>query len=202
MKDKIDFDKNGGLVPAIIQDADSRQVLMLGYMNEEALDKTRKSGKVTFYSRSKNRLWVKGEESGNFLNLINIKEDCDKDTLLISAKPEGSVCHTGSHSCFGDEEFNLKTLEKDIEKRADADPKESYTALLISGGVDKISDKIIEEAGEVVQAAEKETKQRLREESADLLYHLIVLLKAKKVSLNDVENELKSRRGKRSKSLN
>lgn len=197
----IDFDKSNGLVPAVIQDSLTGQVLMLGYMNQEAFEQTKKSGRVTFYSRSKNRLWVKGEQSGNFLNLVDIKEDCDHDTLLVSVRPEGPVCHTGSFSCFGDEEFNLKTLEKDIEKRADADPKESYTALLISEGVDKINDKVTEEASEVVQAAEKETKQRLREESADLLYHLMVLLKAKKISLNEVENELKSRRGKRSKSL-
>ena len=197
----IDFKKSDGLVPAIIQDAASRQVLMLGYMNEPAYKQTKKSGKVTFYSRSKKRLWVKGEESGNFLNVVDIKEDCDNDALLILARPEGPTCHTGSYSCFGEEEFSLKTLEKDIIKRTGADPKESYTALLASEGIEKINNKITEEAEEVTRAAVSETSRRVVEESADLLYHLLVLLTQKKITLSDVEAELETRRGKKSKSL-
>ena len=189
----IDFDKSNGLVPAIVQDSKTRQVLMLGYMNKEAYARTKKTGKVTFYSRSKKRLWTKGEESGNFLNLVGIKEDCDHDTLLISAEPAGPTCHTGSYSCFGDEEFSLKTLEKIIESRSGAGENESYTSRLLSAGVEAISAKITEEAEEVIRAATSETKQRLTEESADLLYHLLVLMKLKSITLADVESELSTR---------
>ncbi len=192
----IDFDKSSGLVPAIVQDSKTRQVLMLGYMNEEAYAHTKKTGKVTFYSRSKKRLWVKGEESDNFLNLVEIKEDCDNDALLVSAKPAGPACHTGTYSCFGDEEFSLETLEKIIDSRSEAGEDESYTSRLLKGGVKAINAKISEEAGEVVQAAKSETKQRLTEESADLLYHLLVLMKPKDVTLADIESELSARRKK------
>lgn len=190
----IDFKKSDGLIPAIIQDSVSKQVLMLGYMDESAYAQTKKTGKVTFYSRSKKRLWVKGEESGNFLNLIEIKEDCDKDTLLILARPEGPTCHTGSYSCFGEEDFALKSLERDIAKRAKADAKESYTASLVKGGVESAGAKVEEEAEEVVRAAREETKQRVIEESADLLYHTLVLMYLKNVTLKDVESELANRR--------
>jgi phosphoribosyl-ATP pyrophosphohydrolase/phosphoribosyl-AMP cyclohydrolase len=190
----IDFDKSNGLVPAIIQDEASGQVLMLGYMNKAAYEQTKKSGKVTFYSRSKKRLWVKGEESGNFLNLVDIKEDCDSDTLLISVRPEGPTCHTGSYSCFGEEDFGLKGLERDIKKRSKASPKESYTARLVSGGAKAAGAKVTEEAEEVVKAASEETKQRVIEESADLFYHTLVLMRVKDVTLTDVEAELSSRR--------
>lgn len=190
----INFGKSDGLVPAIIQDSVSGQVLMLGYMDDIAYKQTKRSGKVTFYSRSKGRLWVKGEESGNFLNVIDIKEDCDNDTLLIAARPEGPVCHTGSYSCFGEEAFGLKSLERDITKRAGADPKESYTADLVRGGVEMAGAKVTEEAAEVVQAAESETRQRLVEESADLFYHVLVLTYIKEVTLAEIESELARRR--------
>jgi len=190
----INFDKSEGLVPAIIQDEASGQVLMLGYMNKAAYEQTKKSGKVTFYSRSKKRLWVKGEESKNFLNLVEIKEDCDSDALLVSVRPEGPVCHTGTYSCFGGEEFGLTGLERDISIRAKASPKESYTARLIKGGVKAAGAKVTEEAEEVVRAADKETKQRVVEESADLFYHTLVLMFIKNVTLTDVESELLSRR--------
>jgi phosphoribosyl-ATP pyrophosphohydrolase/phosphoribosyl-AMP cyclohydrolase len=190
----IDFDKSSGLIPAIVQDASTKQVLMLGYMDRAAYKQTEKSGKVTFYSRSKKRLWVKGEESGNFLNVIEIKNDCDNDALLILARPEGPTCHTGSYSCFGGEEFGLKSLERDIAKRAKADPKESYTASLVRGGVEAAGAKVTEEAEEVVVAADRETKQRFIEESADLFYHTLVLMRIKNVGLDDVESELAKRR--------
>ncbi len=190
----INFDKSKGLVPAIIQDVSSKQVLMLGYMNKAALEQTKKTGRVTFYSRSKNRLWTKGEESGNFLEVVSIKEDCDNDTLLITARPHGPACHTGSYSCFGAEEFDIKLLERDIAERAKADPKESYTARLTAGGVKAAGAKVSEEAEEVVRAADKETRQRLIEESADLFYHTLVLMRIKNVSMADVESELKNRR--------
>lgn len=190
----INFDKSNGLVPAIVQDSASKQVLMLGYMDDAAYKQTKSSGKVTFYSRSKKRLWVKGEESANFLNVIEIKEDCDNDTLLILARPEGPTCHTGSYSCFGGEEFGLKSLEGSIAKRAKANPKESYTARLAGGGVKAVGAKVTEEAEEVVLAAAKETKQRLIEESADLFYHTLVLMHVKNVTLADVESELAKRR--------
>ncbi|HEX5798154.1 MAG TPA: bifunctional phosphoribosyl-AMP cyclohydrolase/phosphoribosyl-ATP diphosphatase HisIE [Candidatus Saccharimonadales bacterium] len=190
----INFDKSNGLVPAIIQDEASGQVLMLGYMDKPAYAQTKKSGKVTFYSRSKGRLWTKGEESGNFLNLVDIKEDCDSDALLISVRPEGPTCHTGSYSCFGMENFGLKGLERDIAKRAKASPKDSYTARLVKGGVKAAGAKVTEEAEEVVRAAREETEQRVIEESADLFYHSLVLMHIKNVTLAEVEKELSSRR--------
>lgn len=190
----IDFDKSNGLIPAIVQDDSTKQVLMLGYMNKQALDATKNTGNVTFYSRSKKRLWTKGEESGNFLEVVKISEDCDHDTILIQASPKGPTCHSGSVSCFGDEEFSLKILGKDIIKRANASPKESYTARLVKGGVKATGSKVTEEAEEVVRAAGKETKQRVIEESADLFYHALVLMLIRDVTLDDVETELKSRR--------
>jgi len=197
----IDFSKNSGLIPAIIQDSETKQVLMLGYMNKEAFDKTNKEKRVTFYSRNKKRLWTKGEESGNFLKVVEIKRDCDDDTLLILVNPAGPVCHKGSFSCFGAEEFSLKTLETDIVKRPGANPGASYTALLLNNGVDGIGEKIIEEARELVEAGKTETKHRVVEEAADLLYHVLVLLKLKKVKLADIEYELEFRRGKKSKTI-
>lgn len=190
----INFNKSNGLVPAIIQDSETGQVLMLGYMNEPAYKQTKKSSKVTFYSRSKKRLWVKGEESGNFLNLVRISEDCDSDALLVLVRPEGPVCHTGSYSCFGQEKFGLRGLERDITKRSKTNVGESYTARLVAGGVEAIGAKVTEEAEEAVRAATRESRQRLIEESADLFYHTLVLMNFKKVSLDDVESELQKRR--------
>jgi len=192
---KINWGKGGGLVPAIIQDADTRAVLMAGYMNEESLAKTIDTGKVWFYSRTKKRLWMKGEESGNVLNVVEIKTDCDDDALLIKARPSGPTCHTGDYSCFKETAVGgeLSALFNTIQERKETMPEGSYTASLFKAGLDKMSLKVSEEAMEVVHAAQKQTRERLVEESADLLYHLFVLLAEKKISLVDVEAELKKR---------
>lgn len=190
---KLDFCKINGLVPAIVQDVETLQVLMLGFMNKEALEKTLAEGKVTFFSRSKNRLWQKGETSGNFLEVIEIKPDCDNDSLLILAKPEGPTCHTGTESCFGKPEFDLIKLFKLIKERKEKMPENSYTSSLFNDGLDKIIAKIEEEAEEVVLAAKSEGKQRLIEESCDLLYHLFVLLNNENVTIADIQEELKKR---------
>ncbi len=195
---KLNFKKlNGtasdGLIPVIVQDSSTLQVLMLGFMSKEAYEKTIKSGKVTFWSRTKKRLWQKGEISGNSLKVVDIKVDCDNDSLLILAKPEGPTCHKGKYSCFGDKENNalflgeLFALIKDREKER---PKNSYTASLFEKGLNEIIKKVGEESIEVIIAAKNETKKRLVEESSDLLYHLLVLLAEKGVDLSEVIAEL------------
>ena len=197
---KLDFEKVGGLIPAIIQDNETNKVLMLGYMNEEALNKTQETGKVTFFSRTKQRLWTKGEESGNFLNVISIKDDCDHDTLLIKVNPVGPVCHTGSDTCF--EETNkedllfLKYLQHFIEKRYKEMPEGSYTTSLFQSGINRMAQKVGEEALESVIEACNGTDDRLIYESADMLYHLIVLLTSKGLSIEDLARELQKRHKK------
>lgn len=195
---KIDFTKNNGLIPAIIQDHETKMVLMLGYMNQEALDTTLETQKVTFFSRSKNRLWTKGEESGNFLNLISIKNDCDNDTLLIQVKPVGPTCHTGSDTCWQEENNSsysfLSKLENTIQERKDnATSEKSYVASLFEKGMNKIAQKVGEEAVEVVIEAKDSNDDLFLSESADLLFHYLILLQAKGFKLNDVVEVLKSR---------
>lgn len=195
----IDFSKSAhGLIPAIIQDSETKNVLMLGYMNAEAYQKTLDTKKVTFYSRSKQRLWTKGEESGNFLNLVSIKNDCDDDTFLIQAKPEGPTCHTGSDTCWqepNNQEYGFIThLEKTIAvRRENADSEKSYVASLFEKGINKIAQKVGEEAVEVVIEAKDNNDDLFLSESADLLFHYLILLQAKGYQLNDVVNVLKSR---------
>ena len=195
---KIDFDKNtDGLVPAIIQDAETRIVLMLGYMNQEAWEKTRESGRVTFFSRSKNRLWTKGEESGNFLNLVEAKVDCDTDALLIQAKPAGPTCHKGTDTCWAETNeasFGfLSQLENIIEQRRAADSDSSYVASLFKKGINKIAQKVGEEAVETVIEAKDNNSELFLNEAADLLFHYLILLKAKGHSIEDVAELLKGR---------
>jgi phosphoribosyl-ATP pyrophosphohydrolase/phosphoribosyl-AMP cyclohydrolase len=187
-----------GLIPAIIQDVQTKTVLMLGYMNAEALEQTINTKKVTFYSRSKQRLWMKGEESGNILNLISIKNDCDKDTLLIKVFPQGPTCHMGTDTCW--EESNtqdfgfLSELEKVIQDRKDnATEDESYVASLFKKGINKIAQKVGEEAIEVVIEAKDNNEKLFLNESADLLFHYLILMQAKGFKLNDIVNVLKSR---------
>lgn len=195
----IDFSKLAhGLIPAIIQDSETKVVLMLGYMNAESYQKTLDTKKITFFSRSKQRLWTKGEESGNFLNLVDIKNDCDNDTLLIQVKPQGPTCHTGSDTCW--QEANnqnygfISTLEKTIKiRRENADSQKSYVASLFEKGINKIAQKVGEEAVEVVIEAKDDNDDLYLSESADLLFHYLILLQAKGFQLNDVVNVLKSR---------
>lgn len=191
----IDFTKNNGLVPVIVQHANTLQVLMLGYMNEEALNKTKEEGKVTFYSRSKERLWTKGETSNNFLIVDAILEDCDNDTLLIKAYPQGPTCHTGSTSCFGEETSKgfLYRLESIIEQRINDSTEGSYTSQLFKRGVNKVAQKVGEEAVEVVIEAMDNNIDLFKNEAADLLYHLIILLKTKNMKIEDIEKILKER---------
>lgn len=192
---KLDFDKTNGLIPAIIQDANTQTVLMLGYMNEEALKITETTGKVTFFSRSKNRLWTKGETSGNFLTVVDILSDCDNDTLLIKAIPAGSVCHTGNDTCFNETSakgfvFELENLIADRKQN----PKPgSYTNSLLDKGINKVAQKVGEEATEVVIEAIDDNIEHLKEEAADLLYHYLILLQAKDLSLTAIEEVLKKR---------
>ena len=192
----IDFDKNSdGLVPAIIQDAMTKNVLMLGYMNDDALRKTEATKKVTFFSRSKQRLWTKGEESGNFLEVVAIKNDCDNDTLLISARPLGPVCHTGSDTCWNERNTSnfgfLSGLEKVIEDRRLAGSSDSsYVASLFEKGINKIAQKVGEEAIETVIEAKDDNDELFLEESADLLFHYLILLQAKGFALKDIETVL------------
>lgn len=192
---KIDFDKSGGLVPVIVQHAGTLQVLMLGYMNREAFEKTREEGKVTFFSRSKQRLWTKGESSGNYLTVDEILTDCDEDTLLIKAFPHGPTCHTGTTSCFREETAKgfLYNLEKVIEQRITENPEGSYTARLFSRGVNKVAQKVGEEAVELVIEAKDDNLDLFRNEAADLLYHYLILLKTKNLKLEDIEAVLKER---------
>ena len=196
---KINFNKTpDNLIPAIIQDSETKNVLMLGYMNQEALDQTLATNKVTFFSRSKNRLWTKGEESGNFLELISIKEDCDNDTLLVKVKPIGPTCHTGLDTCWqetNNQEFGyLSKLENTITKRkANADAEKSYVASLFAKGINKIAQKVGEEAIEVVIEAKDNNNDLFLSESADLLFHYLILLQAKGFQLQDVVEVLKGR---------
>jgi phosphoribosyl-ATP pyrophosphohydrolase/phosphoribosyl-AMP cyclohydrolase len=192
---KINFEKSAGLVPIIIQNANTLQVLMLGYMNEEALEKTRAEGKVTFFSRSKNRLWTKGETSGNYLIVSEILEDCDNDTLLIKVFPQGPTCHTGSTSCFAEETARgfLYELEKVIEQRIAEKTENSYTSKLFSRGVNKVAQKVGEEAVELVIEAKDNDIDLFKNEAADLLYHFLILLKTKELKLEDIEQVLKGR---------
>ena len=191
----INFNKSDGLVPVIVQDKVSLQVLMLGYMNEEAFTKTKQEGKVTFFSRSKNRLWTKGETSGNFLFVKDIKIDCDNDTLLIKANPVGAVCHTGAANCFGEETAKgfLYKLEATINQKIDENDENSYTNKLYKSGINKVAQKVGEEAVELVIEAKDNDDNLFKNEAADLLYHLLILLKAKNVKLEDVEGILKER---------
>lgn len=198
----MDFKKLNGLIPAIIQDASTDTVLMLGFMNSEALDLTRKEGKVTFYSRTKNRLWTKGEESGNFLHVVEILEDCDKDTVLIKANPAGPVCHTGSDTCF-DEKNKASTvpegisfisqLQQLIHTRKEEMPEGSYTTSLFEAGINKIAQKVGEEAVELVIEAKDNNDELFLNEAADLLYHLLVLLTEKGKDMQEVVSVLEQR---------
>ncbi|WP_339873986.1 bifunctional phosphoribosyl-AMP cyclohydrolase/phosphoribosyl-ATP diphosphatase HisIE [Olleya marilimosa] len=198
----IDFNKNNdGLVPAVIQDATTKNVLMLGYMNEEAFNKTKDTKLVTFFSRTKNRLWTKGEESGNVLNLVDIKLDCDNDTLLIQVKPKGPTCHTGSDTCWNEsnsENFGfISKLENTIESRVAAgNTEKSYVASLFASGINKVAQKVGEEAVEVVIEAMDNKDDLFLSESADLLFHYLMLLQAKGFKLNDVVDVLKGREKK------
>ena len=195
----IDFSKNtDGLIPAIIQDSETKNVLMLGYMNAEAYEKTVESKKVTFYSRTKQRLWTKGEESGNFLNLIDIKIDCDNDTLLIQVQPAGPTCHIGTDTCWAEENKAdygfISRLENTIQvRREKADSEKSYVASLFKLGINKIAQKVGEEAIEVVIEAKDDNDDLFLSESADLLFHYLILLQAKGYKIDDVVNVLKSR---------
>lgn len=195
---KIDFDKSGGLVPAIIQDAQTRKVLMLGYMNKEALDKTLLTKKVTFWSRSRNCLWTKGETSGNFLNLVDLKVDCDNDTLLVQAVPDGPTCHKGTDTCWGEENTEnpltfLTELQDFIERRKEEMPEGSYTTSLFKDGVNRIAQKVGEEALEAVIEATNGTREKLVYEASDMIYHLIVLLTHKGLRIEDIAAELQKR---------
>ena len=193
----LDFNKMGGLIPAIIQDADTQKVLMLGYMNEEAYQKTLDTGIVTFFSRTRQTLWTKGETSGNFLHVVSIKSDCDQDTLLIQVHPDGPVCHTGTDTCWGEENRQdilfLKDLQDFIDKRHQEMPEGSYTTSLFQSGINKIAQKVGEEAVETIIEACNGTDERLIYEGSDLLYHLIVLLTSKGYRIEDLANELRER---------
>jgi len=195
----IDFSKNlNGLVPAIIQDATTKNVLMLGYMNQEAYDKTLETNQVTFFSRTKNRLWTKGEESGNFLNVVSIQNDCDEDTLLIQVNPVGPTCHKGTDTCWGETNeptFGfLSELEKVIQSRREAGNSEkSYVASLFEKGINKIAQKVGEEAVEVVIEAKDDNDELFVNESADLLFHYLILLQAKGFTLKDIVKVLEKR---------
>ncbi|MDR2149085.1 MAG: bifunctional phosphoribosyl-AMP cyclohydrolase/phosphoribosyl-ATP diphosphatase HisIE [Tannerella sp.] len=196
----IDFGKMDGLVPAIVQDARTNVVLMLGFMNEEAYNQTVKTKKVTFFSRSKQRLWTKGETSGNFLNVVKILTDCDNDTLLIKVHPDGPACHTGADTCFAEENSNnlyfLQYLQDFITKRFREKPEGSYTTSLFESGVNRMAQKVGEEAIETVIEATNGTDDRFIYEASDLIYHLIVLLTSKGLSINDLIVELRKRHGK------
>jgi len=195
----IDFNKNkDGLVPAIIQDATTKNVLMLGYMNEDALNKTLQTKLVTFFSRTKNRLWTKGEESGNTLNLVKIKLDCDKDTLLVQVNPKGPTCHKGTDTCWNEENTSnygfFSTLERIITERIEnKDTQNSYVASLFAKGINKVAQKVGEEAVETVIEAMDNNEELFLYESADLLFHYLMLLQAKGFTLKDIEAQLKSR---------
>ena len=191
----IDFTKGNGLVPAIIQDNNTLQVLMIGFMNEEAFRLTTAEGKVTFFSRTKNRLWTKGETSGNFLYVKDIKQDCDNDALLIKVDPSGPVCHTGNKSCFNDETGKgfIYELENIVNQRIDQNTENSYTNRLFRKGINKVAQKVGEEAVELVIEAIDDNSELFKNEAADLLYHLLVLLKTKNITFTEIEEVLKTR---------
>lgn len=193
---KPDFTKTNGLIPVIIQDAVSLKVLMLGYMNEEAFNKTVTEKKVTFYSRSRNKLWTKGETSGNFLNVVSISADCDKDTLLIMVLPQGPACHTGSESCFNttNEKGFIYKLEQIISDRISSGSESSYTSSLYKKGINKIAQKVGEEAVELIIEAKDNNVNLFKNEAADLFYHYLILLKAKGIMLSDIEMILAERK--------
>ncbi|MCI6554909.1 MAG: bifunctional phosphoribosyl-AMP cyclohydrolase/phosphoribosyl-ATP diphosphatase HisIE [Prevotella sp.] len=195
---EIDFDKLGGLVPAIVQDARTKNVLMLGFMNREAYDKTVATGKVTFWSRTRNCLWTKGETSGNYLNLVEVRNDCDKDTLLVKAIPDGPTCHTGTDTCWGEDNsanplLFLTELQDFIEKRHEEMPEGSYTTSLFRKGINRIVQKVGEEALETVIEATNGSNDKMVYEASDLLYHLIVMLTEKGLRIEDVAGELQKR---------
>ncbi|MCI6180925.1 MAG: bifunctional phosphoribosyl-AMP cyclohydrolase/phosphoribosyl-ATP diphosphatase HisIE [Prevotella sp.] len=195
---EIDFDKLGGLVPAIVQDARTKNVLMLGFMNREAYDKTVATGKVTFWSRTRNCLWTKGETSGNYLNLVEVRNDCDKDTLLVKAIPDGPTCHTGTDTCWGEDNsasplLFLTELQDFIEKRHEEMPEGSYTTSLFRKGINRIAQKVGEEALETVIEATNGSNDKMVYEASDLLYHLIVMLTEKGLRIEDVAGELQKR---------
>ena len=197
---KLDWKKTGGLIPAIVQDAVSGRVLMLGYMNQEALSRTLETKKVTFFSRTKNRLWTKGETSGNFLHLIDIGTDCDNDTLLVLVKADGPTCHLGTTSCFGSLEPEwqvLRDLELLLGSRRTADPSTSYTASLYARGTKRIAQKVGEEGVETALAATVHDREELKNEAADLVYHLLVLLQDQDLELADVIGILRDRHAAR-----
>ena len=196
---KIDFVKGSGLVPAIIQDAATGKVLMLGFMNEEAFQKTQSEKRVTFFSRTKNRLWTKGEESGNFLNVVSIDSDCDNDSLLIKVNPVGPVCHTGADTCWNErnEKVNhdfLTELEQTIQARKNSPAEDSYTSKLFSKGINKIAQKVGEEAIELVIESKDENEELFLNEAADLFFHFLILLQAKGFKLQDVIAKLEARK--------
>jgi phosphoribosyl-ATP pyrophosphohydrolase/phosphoribosyl-AMP cyclohydrolase len=199
----VDFAKSEGLVPAIVQDADTGAVLMMAYMNREALEQTLSRKRAVFYSRSKQRLWEKGETTGHTLDVIDVALDCDADTLLVSARPRGPACHNGTLTCFGDESRAAATsiaflakLEGVIAQRAAEKPDASYTAKLLAKGINKVAQKVGEEGVETALAGVNESDQKLVEESADLLFHLLVLLKARGIALRQVVDQLESRHQK------
>lgn len=193
----VNFDKMNGLLPAVVQDANTRSVLMVGYMNQAALEQTITTEQVTFYSRSKERLWVKGETSGNYLQLVDVAVDCDGDALLVLAHPQGPVCHTGSTTCFGDRDiasrFDLYYLERLIQARVSEQDPNSYTNRLFNKGINKVAQKVGEEAVEVVIEAMSENPQLFLEEAADLVFHYLILLNAKGTSLAEVVKVLEGR---------
>lgn len=199
---KLDFAKYAdGLVPAIVQDVETGTVLMLGFINQEGVQKTRESGRVTFYSRSRQKLWTKGETSGNYLDVVSIAADCDNDTLLIKVTPTGPVCHTGAATCFGEtnEERSrpgdlLTEIELVIDARRKQTPDDSYVAKLFDKGINKIAQKVGEEAVELVIEAKDDDPERFKSEAADLLFHYLILLRAKGTSISEVIEELKTRR--------
>ena len=194
---KLDFEKMGGLIPAIVQDNNTNKVLMLGFMNEEAYEETKETGKVTFFSRTKNRLWMKGETSSNTLQVVSMMVDCDNDTILIKANPAGPVCHTGADTCFGEKNVEdimfLKYLQDFIEQRRQEMPEGSYTTSLFLKGVNRMAQKVGEEAVETVIEATNGTEDGFIYEASDLIYHLIVLLTSKGLRLEDLARELKKR---------
>jgi phosphoribosyl-ATP pyrophosphohydrolase/phosphoribosyl-AMP cyclohydrolase len=200
---RIDFGKGDGLVPAIVQDADTGAVLMLAYMNREALEQTLARGRAVFYSRSKQRLWEKGETTGHTLEVVDVSADCDNDTLLVSAHPRGPACHNGTLTCFGDQPRSAATgiaflarLEQVIAQRATEKPDASYTAKLLAKGIGKVAQKVGEEGVEAALAGVNESDQKVVEESADLAFHLLVLLRARGIPLQRVVRELESRHRK------
>jgi phosphoribosyl-ATP pyrophosphohydrolase/phosphoribosyl-AMP cyclohydrolase len=198
MNTQLNFQKLNGLIPCIVQDASTHTVLMLGFMNEEAYERTIKEKQVTFYSRSKKRLWTKGETSGNYLEVVEVLTDCDQDTLLIKANPKGPVCHLGHDTCFNEvnNQWNLNSLEQVIKDRQANPTENSYTSQLFKSGINKIAQKVGEEAVELIIEAKDNNKELFLNEAADLMYHYLVLLSAKEYSLKDVQEVLKKRHEK------